>query len=292
MPAVFNSSIERLQVRSIQLDMEVLDPAQKLSFGSFRRCVLVGDKYRCLHEGIFYRDDLPGSQVKLLEQYRRNPKTISSIELFPAPMHLNLMTRSAFMSHVFWKSVRQGELIVGFNLPFDLSRLATLSTKGKKGEWSLALSAPWKNPKTGRVVPNLKRPRIVVDAHNSKMAFIRLGSILHKEEWKKEGRFLDLRTLGWALRNESYSLNSACKAFGVKGKVEHKPCGQISAEEIKYCRGDVAATNRLLNAMMGEFNQNPIDLKPDKTYSPAASAKFLQHHVVRKFAANQFRFIR
>lgn len=260
--------------RCLIFDTETaLDSAQKLNFGSFRRCVLVGDKYLCLNEGIFYRDDLSSSQVKLLEQYRRNPKALPLVEVFPAPLNLSLMTRSAFMSRVFWKSVRKGELIVGFNLPFDLSRLATLSTKGKKGEWSLALSARWKNPKTGRVVPNPKRPRVIVDAQNSKMAFIRLGSILHKEEWKKEGRFLDLRTLGWALRNESYSLNRACKAFRVKGKIEHKPSGQISAKEIEYCRGDVAATNRLLNAMMREFNQNPINLKPDKAYSPASIAK-------------------
>ncbi len=76
--------------------------------------------------------------------------------------------------------------------------------------------SPGKIPKTGRVVPNPKRPRIVVDAQNSKMAFMRLGSILHKEEWPKEGRFLDLRTLSWAIRNVSYNLEGACKAFHVQ----------------------------------------------------------------------------
>src|SRR5262249_9684019 len=152
--------------------------------------VFVGDEYLCLQEGIFYRDDLRGSRLKWLDRYRKNPKTLASIETFPAATNLRLMTRSDFISRVFWKSARNGELVVGFNLPFDLSRLATLSTKGKKGQWSLALSALWRNPKTGRVVPNPKRPRILVDAQNSKMAFIRLGSILHKEEWKKEGRFL------------------------------------------------------------------------------------------------------
>jgi len=105
------------------------------------------------------------------------------------------------------------------------------------------------------------------------MAFIRLGSIFHREEWSKEGRFLDLRTLGWALRNVSYSLEGACKAFHVEGKVDHKPSGKITVNEIEYCRGDVTATNRLLNAMMGEFNQHPIDLQPDKAYSPASIAK-------------------
>ena len=121
-------------------------------------------------------------------------------------MTLGLLNRSSFVGRVLWKSIRNGDLVVGFNLPFDLTRLAIKSTAGRKGEWSLALSSLWRNPKTGRVVPNPKRPRIIVNAQNSKMAFIRLGSILHKEEWPKEGRFLDLRTLACALRNESYSL--------------------------------------------------------------------------------------
>jgi hypothetical protein len=176
------------------------------------------------------------------------------------------------MKRVLWKSIRKGELIVGFNLPFDLSRLATHWGEGNKGDWSLAFTHPWKNPKTGRVAPNPIRPRIIVAAQNSKLAFIKLGSRLLPAEWPA-GRFLDLRTLGWSLRNKSFNLKRACKAFRVKGKVGHKVTGQINPDEIEYCRGDVAATHRLLNAMMHEFNLNPIDLRPDKAYSPASIAK-------------------
>ncbi len=59
----------------------------------------------------------------------------------------------------------------------------------------------------------------------------------------------------------------------MKGKKDHKLTGIISSEEIDYCREDVAATHRVLNAMMEEFNRNPIDLRPDKAYSPASIAK-------------------
>jgi len=155
-----------------------------------------------------------------------------------------------------------------------LSRLAVWSHQGKKGtDWSLALASLWKNPKTGRIAPDPQKPRIVIDAQNSKMAFIKLGSILNKAEWPKEGRFLDMRTLGWALRNRSFNLNGACKAFKVKGKRDYKPSGKINPQEIEYCREDVGATHRVLNAMMAEFNRNPIDLHPDKSYSPASIAK-------------------
>lgn len=266
-----------------------LDTAQKLNFGTYRCCQLTGNKYVCVAEGIFYRDDLPMSQLKLLQRYKNNPSTFPSIELFPAKMTLDLLNRSSFVARILWKSIRNGELVVGFNLPFDLSRLAIKSTAGRKGEWSLALSSLWRNPKTGRVVPNPKRPRIIVDAQNSKMAFIRLGSILHKEEWPKEGRFLDLRTLAWALRNESYSLKSACKAFHVEGKVDRKPSGQINPEEIEYCRGDVAASHRLLNAIMEEFDRNPVDLHPEKAYSPASIAKAYLKEMGIKHPKSHFR---
>jgi hypothetical protein len=250
-----------------------LDTAQRLNFGAFRRCKLVGSKYVCVAEGIFYRDDLPEPAQKLLHRYKVDPPTLAAVEHFPAVTTLGLMSRSSFVSSVFWKSVRNRELIVGFNLPFDLSRLAVTSYAGKKGDWSLALSSLWTNPKTGRIAPNPKKPRILIDALNSKLAFIKLGSILHKSEWPKESRFLDIRTLGWALRNRAFNLNSACKAFNVKGKSDHKPTGKMNSGEIEYCREDVAATHRVLNAMMAEFNRNPINLHSDKAYSPASIAK-------------------
>src|SRR5258708_27175423 len=251
-----------------------VDPGQRLNFGAFRRCKLVGSKYVCVAEGIFHRDDVSEPELKLLQRYKSNPPTLASVEYFPAQTELSLTSRSSVVKTVFWNSINKADLIVSFNSPFDLSRLAVWSHKGEKGDdWSLALAALWKNPKTGRIAPNPQKPRIVIDAQNSKMAFIKLGSILNKKEWPKEGRFLDMRTLGWALRNRSFNLNGACKAFKVKGKRDYKPSGKISSEEIEYCREDVAASHRALNAMMAEFNRNPIDLRPDRSYSPASIAK-------------------
>jgi hypothetical protein len=187
-------------------------------------------------------------------------------------MTLGLMTRSSFVSRILWRSIRRGDLVIGFNLPFDLSRLAVRAVIGRKGSWSLALSTR-KSRKTGKLEANPERPRILITSMNSKMAFIKLGSILHRDEWLKEGRFLDLRTLGWALRNEAYSLKRACQAFGVEGKIKHKASGRVTSKEIAYCRGDVSATTRVLNAMKAEFDRNPIKSHSDKVWSPASIAK-------------------
>ena len=249
-----------------------LDPTQKLTLGCFRRCRLISEKYRCIEEGLFHADAATASDVRVLRQYVGKPLNVPNTERFPPQIKLRLMTRTSFISRVFWRSVRSGDLIVGFNLPFDLSRLAVKHAHARKGGWSLVLSLR-KSRKTGEMEINPERPRIVVTSLNSKMAFIKLSSNRHRDEWPNESRFLDLRTTTWALRNESFSLERACKAFNVPGKLKHKPTGKLTPDEIKYCREDVAATNRLLNAVRIEFEQHPINLNPDGAYSPASIAK-------------------
>src|SRR5258708_21333847 len=115
-----------------------LDPAQKLNFGVFRRCKLVGSKYVCVAEGIFYKDDISETALKLLQQYKMDPPTLATVEHFPAETTLGLMSRSSFVRRAFWNSVRKGELIISFNSPFDLSPLAVWYRPGEKGtDWSL-----------------------------------------------------------------------------------------------------------------------------------------------------------
>ena len=249
-----------------------LDPTQRLTLGCFRRCELIGGEYRCIEEGLFHGDALSSSDRKTLEKYIRNIKNVPDARRFPPQLKLKLISRTDFVNQVFFRAVRDGDLIVGFNLPFDLSRLAIKHASARKGGWSLVLSAQT-GRKTGKLEVNPEKPRIIVTSLNSKTAFMKLGSKRHGDEWPNEPRFLDLRTLTWALRNESYSLNRACRAFGVVGKMKHKPTGRVVLSEIKYCREDVAATNRLLDAVKIAFDQHPIHLAPDEAYSPASIAK-------------------
>jgi len=225
-----------------------------------------------IEEGLFHADALWRSDRRILERYVNDPRSVPATERFPPQMKINLMSRTRFVSHFFWRAVRNGDLIVGFNLPFDLSRLAVKFANAKKGGWSLVLASRT-SKKTGKTEVEPEKPRIVVTSLNSKTAFMKLGSIRNRDEWPNESRFLDLRTLTWALRNQGYSLESACAAFGVPGKLTHKPTGRVIPKEIKYCREDVAATARLLNAARTEFDRHPIGLDPDQAYSPASIAK-------------------
>jgi hypothetical protein len=185
------------------LDTETtVDTVQRLNFGAYRRCKLGPAGYQCVEEGLFYADDLDTEQREILERYIDGAKNLPEIEIktFPPRTRLNFYTQSEFLKRVFWRAIRDGVIVVGFNLPFDLSRLALKSRTAENGGWSLVLSRR-KSRKTGQTERNPERPRVVIIAKDSKTAFIKLGSFFRPNEWPNEGRFLDLRTLGWALRN-------------------------------------------------------------------------------------------
>src|SRR5882672_7078873 len=169
------------------------------------------------------------------------------------------------------QSVRAGALIVGFNLPFDISRIAVQWRPAHNGGFSFVLSQLSKNH-----VNNIHRPRIRIAPLNGVAEKIELTAVLRKDEqdrWRR-GRFLDLHTLAFALTDNSYSLAGAIRAFGSQPeKMEHEPTGRISENEITYARQDVRATLGLLNALKHEYELHPIALPPDKTYSPASIGK-------------------
>ncbi len=259
------------------LDTETtVDTVLKLNFGTYRRCKLFPAGYQCVEEGLFYADDLDTKQRSVIDRYVNGPKNLPQLDvkMFPPPMRLKLYSRSDFVERVFWKAMRNGVMIVGFNLPFDISRLAVKSSPAADEGWSLVLSVR-KSRKTGEIEINLERPRVVIASKDSRVTFIRLRDIFRPKEWPwpHEGRFLDLYALGWALRNEVHDLDGWCAAFNVRGKMKHKPTGRVTFKEINYCRRDVQATANLLNAMKTEFDRHPIELQPERAYSPASIAK-------------------
>ncbi len=251
-----------------------IDTGQQLTFGFYRTLKLVGDRYELLEEGAFYDDALPEAERQILEAYTHTTDT--EVRTFPPrfPLH----SRSEFVKEVLYKMARRGAMIVGFNLCFDLTRLARKWPEGKKNEWSLVLvEYPDGNE-------SLLYPRVLIEPIDSKKSFISF-----RKEWIPEkgkvsptkigdARFLDLRTLLWALFNLPLSLKLACEldAFArcdLPKKIDHKPTGKVTPKEITYARQDVRCTAALLNAAKKEFDLHPISLSPDQAYSPASIAK-------------------
>jgi hypothetical protein len=181
-------------------------------------------------------------------------------------------------------------LLVGFNLPFDLSRLAFTARPARgrfAGGFSLAL---WSYAKAGVERASTRRPSVGIKHIDSKRALkgftarfgpddsdlIPEGSSTGESEkgYKFRGHMLDLRTLAFALTDRSYSLKSACEEFGVEhGKQSVARHGKITKKYIDYNRGDVRATSELAVKLLAEFAKHPINLQPTKAYSPASIGK-------------------
>jgi hypothetical protein len=250
---------------------------QSLTFGVWRRCKLVGQTYEVVEEGIFYADDLPAKDLDILNAYMET--AVPDVPSFPP--RFPLYSRTQFMKKVLWPALkRHGCMIAGFNLGYDLTRLALDWKEGNKGEWSLVMMQYADGNE------NCNYPRILITPIDSKKQIIKLWVPWKKNqhEWKDAGRrihFLDLRTLLWALYNKSHSLRTACdnkkgpfKGQNLPKKDDHEPTGQVTDDDIEHCRQDVRCTIGLLNACKREFDKHSdLDLKPWDAYSPASLAK-------------------
>jgi len=271
------------------------DATQRLTFGAYRYCIWTKDgRLICAEEGIIYADDLP----------ERDPEGFAMLQEY-ARMHwgegiapgqsaiIRLYSRSEFVKVVFWKrAYKDRALVVGFNLPFDLSRIAVDWGEARKrfaGGFSFALWKHW-DKITGAWRENGYRPRVGIKHMDSKRALkgftgarevdaidrIPEGATDGKpdETYTFRGHFLDLRTLIFALTDRGHSLDSACHAFGVEhGKEATEAHGVITPAYIRYNRRDVLATSELLEKVRAEYDRHPIALQPTKAYSPASVAK-------------------
>jgi len=137
--------------------------SQELTFGFYRILKRDGDTYVLEEEGGFFDDDLPLEERKLLGAYFR----IAVSDKTSFPPNFPRLSRSDFIRSVFYRYARQGALLVGFDLPYALGRLARRWTPGDQEEWSLVLSLyPDGNE-------NAHDPRVLITPLDSKKAFIR-----------------------------------------------------------------------------------------------------------------------
>ena len=266
-----------------------VDATQRLTFGSYR---FIRDG-RCQEEGLFFADDLPEADLAVLRKYVETHEA----DVPEGSRHLHLLTLDEFLDKLYFAAYKGRCLLVGFNLPFDFSRIAydVLPARGRfAGGFSLGL---WQyvdeNDQKRR---NKYRPRIGVKHIDGKRALkgftgrdepdktdlIPEGSETGEPEdgYKFRGHFLDLRTLAFALTDKGHSLKSACEDFGVEHPKElAERHGEVTEDYIDYNRRDVLATSELAIKLLEEYDRHGLCLQPTKAYSPASIGKAYLHEM-------------
>jgi hypothetical protein len=302
------------------LDTETtIDHAQRLTFGVARyyRTRRAGGKLVCVDEIIFHDDELPQRDPDRYELLRRYAKyrepaidwKAGDDLTSDAPVQIRLLTASEMRELIYVAAYKNRALVVCFNLPFDLSRVAIewAETRGGKTRAQRQASS-FEGGFTLRYFlhdgkPNRYRPELRIKTIDSKRALKQFSAPHEIEDAERDadglpfrGHLLDLRTIAFALTDRGHTLESACAAFGVthrdvlgaagcrrrsipkaewgkpyrKQETEH---GKITRKYIDYCRDDVAATARLYEAISAEYRRHSIKLQITKMYSPASGGK-------------------
>lgn len=209
-------------------------PDQHLRFGAYQ----LRFRGRLWERGVFYdADGLGDSDVKTLAELMKLQRPGSDGE------RMFLRTRESFVSEVLLKrAFAVGAQIVGFNLPFDISRLAVRHVNARhsmKGGFSFLLSE------------DRRTPNIAVKHLSARAALIRFTGASIGRSQKAVGRritdrgyFVDVKTLAATLTSGSHSLASLCKLLKTptqkQATEEHD--APLTPEYLSYAFDDVQVT--------------------------------------------------
>src|SRR5260370_11529648 len=114
------------------------DIRQDLNFLWWRFCELKDGIYVCQQEGLVYADTLEPKAISLIHDFARTQR--ADVES-GCPEQILVQSRTKFVDGGFWQAIQAGAVIVCFNAPFDLSRLALeyREAQSKNTGWSVVL---------------------------------------------------------------------------------------------------------------------------------------------------------
>ena len=242
------------------------DHTHNLRFGTYQ-CRKGG---RLIEQGIFYE---PDNSAALSEA------DLAVIRDYAAEHRLTLRTRDEFVCDLFYRyAFRYGALVVGFNLPFDLSRLAveisTSRARDMRGAFSLKLTK------------DKNRPAVLVRHLNSKAAFMRFASLgqmdtrsSRKRGIKTKSRtgfFLDIKTLAAAMLGKPHSLASLAVALATTHRKldAGKHGGPLTPAYLDYAMEDTQVTWECYDKLASMYSANGLKgTPPHRIYSEASFGK-------------------
>jgi hypothetical protein len=246
---------------SLVVDTETTtDPGQSLRVG-FCRIYHRGELRRHV---LFYADDLTGRDLIIVKQY--------------AKPGLEIMSRGEFVDKIFYKyGYHLRAMIVGFNLPFDLSRLAAshASARGTmRGGFSLKLS-----PFNYQPPVQVKHLSKYVSMMRFAAPFVSPNSRSQLKHGKrnphKRGYFLEVRALAAALFSRSFTLAKLADFLGVehtKLEIDHhgKP---LTKGYLEYAERDVLTTWECYQQLVRRYKSLELSTPVHRIFSEASIGK-------------------
>jgi len=183
----------------------------------------------------------------------------------------DFIPREEFVRSVFLPlALDQRAVVVGFNLPFDLSRLAVDFAPKRNVQataaWTLRLVD--KSSPAFAFVPGVRIQH--VDARKSFISFT--GTKGKRRSYR--GAFGDLKTLTAALTGAGHSLKSAGEALGCSlKKTEADYHGKVTTEFLDYCLNDVDLTAELYEKGLARYREFNLPEHPSRAFSSASLGK-------------------
>ena len=241
--------------RVLVFDTETtIDEYQNLKIGYFQ----IFQEGPLQHHGLMY------------DPLMLNKKETEIVKSYAENNHIPLYIIEEFIDDVFYPEVYcLGTLCAGFNLAFDISRLAYRSgnSRGTKnaGGFTLYLS---KNP---------LNPPIIIKRLGQANSFKFTSTKQNCKEDYFAGHFLDIQTLAKVLlRLEHPSLKETCKTLNTQHrKIEDIEHGRVSEQYLDYLIRDVESTSEVYFLLIEQLNSYQIDVPVTKIYSDASLGKYL-----------------
>lgn len=246
------------------------DAGQGLRFGAYQ----LRNTSQMVEAGLFYDPDgVTTAELDLLTAYAEHHR-------------LALRTREDFVDEIFFARAYQFRArIIGFNLPFDISRIAI--RHGAARSATDAEAAPMRGGFTFTLSQQKIYPNIQVKHLSQRAAIIRFAATMGQNTGRSQrkrgsrvstrrGHFIDVKTMAAALFARSFSLDALSRFLAVDNPKQDKPdfSAPISAEMIGYALGDVQATWECHEILMARFDRLGLSgTNPEKIYSEAGIGK-------------------
>jgi len=240
-----------------------IDAAQRVKIGAYQ--LRYGDQSK--DSGLFHDPDALTAQE------------LATVQRYAAQHRVKLLTLAEFVENIFVRFAYHCQATcLGFNLPFDISRIAYGHgpARGKKmrGGFSFSMVPEGKSGPRPRI-KHLSRKASLMDFSGSGQQLPRGMRKRQVEGPRRRPAFVDVHTLAAALLGRSYTLKGLQETLKTPtSKLDVEEHGKVTAEYIRYAIQDVQVTWECFAELRRRYEAHGLHLTPIRhVYSEASIGK-------------------